>query len=141
MATVTITKENAQQTANGNDVVFLEFWASWCPSCRAFNPVYESAAERHRDLVFGTVNTEEQRELAGAFGVRLIPTVVAIKNNAVVGVNAGAMSLIVRDNIVIFSQPGALPESALTELIGKAREVDMDEVRASVEAEQAGATS
>ena len=92
MATVTITKENAQQTANGNDVVFLEFWASWCPSCRAFNPVYESAAERHRDLVFGTVNTEEQRELAGAFGVRLIPTVVAIKNNAVVGVNAGAMS-------------------------------------------------
>jgi thioredoxin len=92
MATVTITKENAERTVRGSDVVFLEFWASWCPSCRAFGPVYESAAERHHDLVFGTVNTEEQRELAGMFGIQAIPTVVAIKDNTVVGFNAGAMS-------------------------------------------------
>lgn len=92
MATVTITKENAERTVRGTDIVFLEFWASWCPSCRAFAPVYESAAGRHHDLVFGTVNTEEQRELAGMFGIQAIPTVVAIRNNTVVGVHTGSLS-------------------------------------------------
>lgn len=92
MALVTITKHNADETAAGNAIVFLEFWTDWCPSSRAFHPVYMAAAQRHQDLVFGQVNLDEQRELGRKFGVTAIPTTVALKHNTVVAFNVGSMS-------------------------------------------------
>ncbi|MEU6541422.1 thioredoxin [Streptomyces sp. NPDC047000] len=120
--TVELTKENFDRTVTDNDFVLIDFWASWCGPCRMFAPVYEKAARENPDLVFGKVDTEAQPELAAAFGIQSIPTL-----------------MIVRDRVAVFSQPGALPEAALTDVIGQARKLDMDEVRRSVEAEQAKA--
>lgn len=122
MATVELTKDNFDQIVGGNDFVIVDYWASWCGPCQNFAPIYEEASEKHPDIVFAKVNTEEQQELAAHFQIRSIPTL-----------------MIFRDQIVIFSQPGMMPANAFEELIGKARELDMDEVRKQVAEQQQGA--
>jgi thioredoxin 1 len=113
--TITVTRDNFDEVVSGDDLVLLDFWAEWCGPCRMFAPVFERAAQQHQEVVFGKVDTEAQQELAAAFGISSIPTL-----------------MVIRDKVVLYSQPGALPQAALEELIGKAREVDMAEVRRSV---------
>jgi len=122
MATVDVTKENFEEIVTKNSLVILDFWAAWCGPCKAFAPTFEAASEKYPDVVFGKINTEEQQELAGHFQIRSIPNV-----------------MLFRDQIVLFSQPGAMPPAGIDSVIEQARALDMNKVRAEIaEAEAQG---
>lgn len=120
MATTTLTMANVEQMIRDNETLIIDFWAPWCGPCRAFKPVFEAAAERHADITFAACNTEEEQELAGAFGIRSIPTL-----------------MVFRQGVLVFNQPGMLPAPVLDDLVGKVRALDMVAVRAqTAQAEQ-----
>ena len=112
MAVVTATKENIESMVEDNDIVMFDFWAPWCAPCRQFAPIFEAASEKYQDVVFAKVNTEEEREIATHFSIRSIPTI-----------------MVFREAMLVFAQPGLIPENAIEELIGKVKDLDMDEVR------------
>lgn len=119
MATIELTATNFNEHVDGDDILFVDFWASWCGPCRQFAPIYEAASQTHTDIVFGSVNTEEQQELAGAFRVTSIPTL-----------------MVFREQVLVFAQPGALPAPSLEQLIEAVRGLDMDDVRRQITQEQ-----
>ena len=119
MATIELTGENFETAVEENEVLFVDFWASWCGPCRQFAPTYEAASEAHPDLTFGSVNTEEQHALSSAAQVSSIPTL-----------------MVFREGILVFSQPGALPPPALDQLIAAVRDLDMEDVRRQVAAQE-----
>ena len=121
VATVELTKDNFESTVNGNPIVIVDFWAPWCGPCRGFAPVFEKASETHADVVFAKVNTDEQQELAGAFDIRSIPTL-----------------MVFREKVILFQQPGALPGNALEQVITQAKSIDMAKVHAEVAEQKRG---
>ncbi len=112
MAVVELTKDNFEQVVTGNATVVVDYWAPWCGPCRGFAPVFERVSEKHPDVVFAKVNTDDEQEIAGHFQIRSIPTL-----------------MVFRDSIIVFSQPGAMPEGAFEQVVAKAKGLDMDEVR------------
>jgi thioredoxin len=120
MATIEMTKDNFEQTVNGNPIVIIDFWAPWCGPCRGFAPVFEKASEAHPDIVFAKVNSDEQQELAGSFNIRSIPTL-----------------MVFREKVILFQQAGALPGQALEQVLTQAKSLDMAKVHAEVAAQNA----
>lgn len=123
MATLEISEPMFAETIENNELVILDFWAEWCGPCKAYGPVYERISDEFPGVVFGKIDTEEQQALAGMFGIRSIPTTIAFKQG-----------------IGVFMQPGALPEDALRDLVQQLQGLDMDEVRAEMEAKEAEAS-
>jgi thioredoxin 1 len=115
MATTNLTAENFESTITGNGIVLVDFWAEWCGPCRAFGPVFEKVSEANTDIVFGKVDTEAEPALAGSFGITSIPTL-----------------MIFREEVLVYSQPGALPEQSLVQIVEAVRNLDMEEVRAQI---------
>ncbi len=115
MATVDLTKDNFEQVVGGNDVVIVDFWAPWCGPCRAFAPTFEQASEQHADVVFAKVNTEEEQEVAAAFNIRSIPTL-----------------MVFRENVILYAEAGSLPAQTLEQVITQAKGVDMPAVHREI---------
>jgi thioredoxin 1 len=124
VATVELTQQNFEETVNKNPMVVIDFWAPWCGPCKGFAPVYEKAAETHPDIVFAKVNTDDQQELAGSFGIRSIPTLIVF-----------------REKVILFQQAGALPGAALEQVITQAKALDMAKVHAEVASQQQASPS
>jgi thioredoxin 1 len=120
VATVELTQDNFNEVVGGDGLVLVDFWAEWCGPCKMFGPVYEKSSESHGDITFGKVDTEAEGELAQAFQISSIPTLMAV-----------------RDGVVLYSQAGALPAASLEDLIGQLRAVDMEEVKAQIAAHEA----
>jgi thioredoxin 1 len=118
MAIVELTKENFEQVVTSNPTVIVDYWAPWCGPCRGFAPVFEKVAEKHPDVVFAKVNTDEEQEIASHFQIRSIPTL-----------------MVFRDQIIVYSQPGALPQGAFEQVVDKVKQLDMDEVRKQVDSQ------
>jgi thioredoxin len=119
MAVVELTKDNFEEVVTGNDMVVIDFWAPWCGPCKGFAPVFEAASDKHPDVVFGKVNTDDEQELASHFGIRSIPTL-----------------MVFREKVMLFSQAGALPAAGLESVVAQAKALDMEQVHKEV-AEQA----
>jgi len=121
MSVVELSKDNFEQVVTGNPTVVVDYWAPWCGPCRGFAPVFERVAEANPEVVFAKVNTDVEQEIAAHFQIRSIPTL-----------------MVFRDQIIVFSQPGALPQNALEQIVAKAKELDMDQVRKQIAQEQPG---
>ena len=121
MATVQVTKDNIETLVDTDGIVVLDFWASWCGPCRMFGPVFEASSEKHPDIVHGKIDTEAERELAGSLGISSIPTI-----------------MVFRDRVLLYRQPGALPEPAFADLIEQVQGLDMDEIKTKIAEGQTG---